>query len=156
MDRLTKNYQPDPFVSIEVGSTKSSTSNRSDISGALSPDLPFSPFRHGYYSPCPSYRTRSRNPSSGSNASSSNPNARTISLAAGDQTTTYQYYAKSHSLSSHHSPFGDSSRSGRFSVDGKMKEFRGTDELFQQVLIQDLPIKICSGVIIPDYIKAEY
>ena len=130
MNDATKNKQtPDSFVSIEVSSTKSSASNRSDISGALSPDLAFSPFSHGYYnSPCPSYRSRSRNPSSGSNASSSKSNSRKISLAAGDQTTTYQYYAKSHSLTvaSHQSPFGDTSRSGRFSIDGKMKEFRGT------------------------------
>ena len=129
MNHQDKNKPPDPYISIEVGSTKSSASNRSDISGgALSPDLPFSPFNHGYYSQCPSYRTRSRN-SSGSNASSSVSNPRRISLAAGDHSTTYQYYAKSNSLSSHQSPFGEPSHHGRFSIDGKMKAFRGIDLL---------------------------
>ena len=130
MDRLTnKNKQPDPYISIEVSSTRSSASNRSDISGgALSPELPFSPFSHGYYSPSPSYRSgRSRNPSSGSNASSSVSNPRRVSLAAGDHSSTYQYYAKSNSLTSHQSPFGEPNRYGRFSVDGKMKAFRGND-----------------------------
>ena len=125
MNHPNQNKSPDPYISIEVESTKSSASNRSDIScGALSPDLPFSPFNHGYYSPCPSYRTRSRN-SSGSNASSTFSNSRRISLAAGDRSTTYQYYAKSNSLSSHQSPFGETSHHGRFSIDGKMKAFRG-------------------------------
>ena len=98
MNPSSTNKPTDPFISIEVGSTRSSTSNRSEVSaGALSPELPFSPFSHGYYSPCPSYRSRSRNPSSGSNASSSVSNPRRISLAA-DHSTTYQYYAKSNSL----------------------------------------------------------
>ena len=125
MDQLTKNKEPDPLVSIEVSSARSSASNRSDISGgALSPDFAFSPFSHGYYSPSPSYRTRSRQ-SSGSNASSSISNPRRISLAAGERATSYQYYAKSNSLSSHSSPFGDANHHGRYSVDGKMKAFRG-------------------------------
>ena len=125
MDQLTKNKEPDPLISIEVSSARSSASNRSDISGgALSPDFAFSPFSHGYYSPSPSYRTRSRQ-SSGSNASSSVSNPRRISLAAGERATSYQYYAKSNSLSSHSSPFGDANHHGRYSVDGKMKAFRG-------------------------------
>jgi hypothetical protein len=131
MNRLIedKNKPPDPLISIEVSSTRSSTPNRSDISGgALSPDLPFSPFSHGYYSPSPSYRTRSRN-SSGSNASSSFSNPRRISLASGDHSTTYQYYTKSNSLSAHQSTFGEPSHHGRFSIDGKMKAFRGIDLL---------------------------
>jgi len=132
MNPSSTNKPTDPFISIEVGSTRSSTSNRSEVSaGALSPDLPFSPFSHGYYSPCPSYRTRSRNPSSGSNASSSVSNPRRISLAA-DHSTTYQYYAKSNSLSSHRSPFGDTHHHGRFSIDGKMKQFRDEQERVQK------------------------
>ena len=133
MNPSSTNKPTDPFISIEVGSTRSSTSNRSEVSaGALSPDLPFSPFSHGYYSPCPSYRTRSRNPSSGSNASSSISNPRRISLAA-DHSTTYQYYAKSNSLSSHQSPFGDTHHHGRFSIDGKMKQFRGMAHSYDDV-----------------------
>ena len=134
MNNLPKPKSPDPFVSVEVSSTKSSTSNRSEISGAYSPELAFSPFTHGYYSPSPnpSYRSRSRM-SSGSNASSTTP--RKLSLAAGDESTTYQYYTKSHSLSSHtptSRAFGDVSRSGRFSIDGKIHEFRGKINLVAQ------------------------
>ena len=133
MNPSSTNKPTDPFISIEVGSTRSSTSNRSEVSaGALSPELPFSPFSHGYYSPCPSYRSRSRNPSSGSNASSSVSNPRRISLAA-DHSTTYQYYAKSNSLSSHQSPFGDTHHHGRFSIDGKMKQFRGMAHSYDDV-----------------------
>ena len=47
MNPSSTNKPTDPFISIEVGSTRSSTSNRSEVSaGALSPELPFSPFSH--------------------------------------------------------------------------------------------------------------